>query len=47
MPVLVLVCLTCRGVVVFGSAGWMHRDPAAACPDLVVAWPPPDDHDDD
>ena len=41
MTDLVLVCVNCARVVVFGPEGWAHRDGNAECPLLIVAWPPP------
>jgi hypothetical protein len=42
----VLMCLTCRGPVVFADGAWMHLDPDSGCGRLIVAWPPPLQGDD-
>ncbi len=44
---LVLVCVNCARVVVFGPEGWAHGQGSADCPMLVVAWPPPGSEDED
>jgi hypothetical protein len=42
----VLICQTCQRPVVFQRSGWTHRDASPECPQLVVAWPPPETGDD-
>jgi len=43
----ILVCRSCGGVLIFGDHGWEHRDPGRGCDDPRVAWPPPRQDDEE
>jgi hypothetical protein len=45
--IVILVCRSCGGVLIFGDHGWEHRDPGRGCDDTRVAWPPPRQDDEE